>query len=127
YFLKGTGKQYNHYLVLAVMLFIIGDSLVGHKEERFLYPVFNVLPIIIGWGMVGFENFYSMTKRWIRYSINTLLAITIFLNSIMLVLMITTPYSQTIYFSYLLKNKFKDARPTIYCLFRTPWQTISRF
>ena len=54
-----------------------------------------------------------------------ILVFSITLNLVLLVLLMLNPYSQTVEFSRLLKNKFKENPVTIYCLARTPFETQS--
>jgi len=125
YAIKTYFKKYNHPVFIPVLLFIIGHCFIGHKEERFLYPVFSALPLIVGFGLPDLINYYRACKNWIASFIKVLLIITIILNTIVLILFTAIPYSQTIYFSKVLKNKFEDKPATIYCLVRTPFETMS--
>jgi len=125
YGLKGSLKKYNHPLVLSVLLFIIGHCFVGHKEERFLFPVLNALPIIIGFGLPDFIEYYYSCKKWIAALIKAMLIFSIGLDLILLLILTFTPYSQTPYFSYLIKKNFNDQHTTIWCLSRTPLETES--
>lgn len=123
YGLKASFKNIGHPIVITVVFFIIGHCFVGHKEERFLYPIFNALPIITGLGLGGFINFYSNCKKWMRYCINGILIFSVSLNIFLLFVFMVTPYSQTVYFSYLIKEKFKGISTSIYCIQRTPFET----
>jgi GPI mannosyltransferase 3 len=123
--IKTYFKKYNHPVFIPVLLFIIGHCLIGHKEERFLYPIFSALPIIVGYGLPDLINYYKTCKRWIASFIKVMLIITIVINTILLILFTSIPYSQTIYFSKVLKNRFEDKPTTIYCLYRTPFETMS--
>jgi phosphatidylinositol glycan class B len=109
--------------VLPVLFFIIGHCLVGHKEERFLFPILNVLPLFIGWGLPGLIQYWQTSKKWVKYLIKGSLVFSVCLNVFLLVALVFTPYSQAIHFTYLLKKKF-DARPvTIYCINQSPFET----
>jgi phosphatidylinositol glycan class B len=125
YVIKTYFKKYDHPVFIPVLLFIIGHCLIGHKEERFLYPVFSALPIIAGYALPGLIYFLSSTKRWVASFIKLLFIISIVLNTIVLILFTLIPYSQTIYFSKLLKNEFEERPATVYCLVRTPFETMS--
>jgi GPI mannosyltransferase 3 len=126
YGIKIYFKKYDHPVFIPVLLFIIGHCLIGHKEERFLYPIFSALPIIVGYGLPDLVNYYHTCKRWVASCIKVTLIITIVLNTVVLVLFTSIPYSQTIYFSKVLKNKFENKPVTIYCFRRTPFETMSR-
>jgi phosphatidylinositol glycan class B len=125
YGLKTIFKRYSQPVIIPVVLFILGHCLIGHKEDRFLYPVFSSLPIIVGLGIPELVIFYTFCKKWIAFLLKTALIFTIILNTVVLILFTTIPYSQTIYFSKILKNKFNNRPVTIYSTFRTPFETKS--
>jgi phosphatidylinositol glycan class B len=120
---KAIVKQYRQPIVLGVFLFVFFHCLIGHKEERFLFPIFNVLPIVIGFGLPYLFDYYEKTKRWITTLFKTALIITIVLNTVVLILFACVPYSQSVYFTSLLKNKFRGKPATIYYLLRSPYAT----
>ncbi|MBL7738263.1 MAG: hypothetical protein JNK14_03530 [Chitinophagaceae bacterium] len=125
YAIKGFFKNYKHILFLTTMVFIIGHCLVGHKEERFMFPVLFVLPVWIGWGLPAFESYYSSCKKGIRYFINGVLILSIALNFTLLALLIFNPYAQSIHFTEQLHQRFEngDSPVTIYYLKRSPFET----
>ena len=125
YLLKSLLKKYNQPLFITVIFFIIGHCFIGHKEERFLFPVLNAIPVLIGWGLPGFINYYSTCKKWIHSFIKSILYFSIGLNILLLVILTFNPYSQTVHFSQLLKDKFETGPVTIYCVARTPFETES--
>jgi hypothetical protein len=99
--------------------------MIGHKEERFLYPIFSALPLLAGWSLPSLMNFYQQSKKWIAATIRALLIITIVVNTVLLVLFTIIPYSQTVHFGNKLSREFKNTQTTIYCLYRTPFETVS--
>ena len=125
YSVKGAIQQYRQPLVFAVVFFVVGHCLVGHKEERFLFPVLNVLPILAGWGLPSFITYYQQATKGIRNFLNGMLYVSVALTILVLVLVSLNPYSQTVEFSRKLVNTFKPSTPTIYCLSRTPFETES--
>ena len=120
---KGLIKKYKHPICIAVFFFIFFHCLVGHKEERFLFPIFNALPIVVGFGLPYLFNYYENCKRWIASLIKVALIITIVLNTAVLILFAFIPYSQSVYFTSQLKNKFKTDHAIVYYLFRSPYTT----
>lgn len=125
YGIKTFFGKWRDALFLSTMLFIVAHSLVGHKEERFLFPILNVMPLVIGFSIPGLQQFYAQTKQWIRSFFKGLLWFTIVLDVILLLLLAFIPYSQTIQFSNLVKKEF-DGRPgDLYCLGQTPFQSPS--
>lgn len=124
YSVKGALKQYRQPLVFAVVFFVIGHCLVAHKEERFMFPVLNVLPVIAGWGLHEFISYYRQAGKGIRYTLKGITYFSVALNILVLALfLILNPYYQTIEFSRKLVSMFKNSNPTIYCLARTPFET----
>lgn len=120
---KAIIKQWRQPIVLGVFLFIFFHCLVGHKEERFLFPVFNALPIVIGFGLPYLFEYYQKCRRWIAGLIKAALITTIVLNTAVLILFAFIPYSQSVYFTSQLKNKFAGQPARIYYLMRSPYAT----
>ena len=125
YSIKTLFKKFRHPVFITVLLFIIGHSIIGHKEERFLYPVFSALPLVVGWSLPNLINYYTTCKKWIARLIKAALIITIVVNTVLLLLFTFIPYAQTVDFGRSLKKRFDDKRVTIYCLYRTPFETMS--
>jgi len=123
--LVGFFKKYDYLLSPAVFLFILGHCVVGHKEERFLFTIFNIMPVIIGWGLAGLFNYYERCGKWMAALLHGLMIITIVLNTALLFLLMLNPYSQSIAFAKKLKARFKEP-VTVYCLSQTPLETESR-
>jgi GPI mannosyltransferase 3 len=126
YSIKTFLKKYSNPVFLSTILFILLHSMVGHKEERFMFPVFNAMPIIIGWSIPYLDRFYASTKKWIRGVFKFLMWFTIGLNMILLIAITCIPYAQTIRFSEKIKNRFHNARTDLYTLGQTPFQSPNR-
>ena len=126
YGIKTFFKKYSNPIFLSTVLFIIIHSMIGHKEERFMFPIFNVMPLIYGWSILSLQQFYEGTRQWVKASIRFLVWFTIVLNTILLLAITFVPYSQTIKFSEKLKNKFHNQPVDLYTLGQTPFQTPSR-
>lgn len=125
YSLKGAVKKYRQPLVWAVVVFIIGHCLVGHKEERFLFPIVPVLPILAGWGLPSLLVWYQRATAGVRRFLKGILYVSVALNTLTLILLLFNPIAQTIEFSRRLSSTFAQSSPTIYCLARTPFETES--
>ena len=125
YVAKRVGSVYRQPLFFAVLFFIIGHSFVGHKEERFLFPILNVLPIVAGWGLPGFIRYYQQAGRRIRQFIRGNLYVSLALNALALLVFALVPISQTVEFSRKLTSRFGQSDATIYFLARTPFDTPS--
>ena len=120
---KAIVKKYRQPVCIAVLLFIVSHCLVAHKEERFLFPVFNALPLVVGFGLPYLFDYYERCRKWIAVLFTTALIITIVLNTAVLILFAIIPYSQSVYFTSQLKNEFNGQPVTIYYLFRSPYTT----
>lgn len=116
-------KKYRHPLVFSVVCFIVGHCLVAHKEERFLFPILNVLPIIIGWGLPALFAWMARRRKGVRRLVYGTAWFSIGLNTFLLVVFLGTPYSQMIAFTLQLQRHFHGERATIYSVARTPFQT----
>lgn len=125
YSLKGAIQQYRQPLVFAVVFFILGHCLVAHKEERFLFPIVTVLPIIAGWGLPSFMVYYQRAQTGIRTWLKVGFYASATLTVLVLVLLPLNPISQTFTFSRQLARTFTEKTPTVYCLNRTPFETES--
>src|ERR1700722_8766941 len=113
-------------IVLSIVCFIVGHCLVAHKEERFLFPILNVLPIVIGWGLPGLLGWVGRQRDGLRRLIKGAAWFSAGLNAILLLVILFTPYSQAIYFTWQLKKNFRGAPVTIYSLGHTPFETEER-
>jgi len=119
-------KKLDRPIVLPVVCFIVGHCLVAHKEERFLFPILNILPIIIGWGLPGLFGWLRRQRAVLQWLIRGVAWFSVGLNIILLAVILVTPYSQAIYFTWLLKKNFKGEPVTIYSLGHTPFETEER-
>jgi phosphatidylinositol glycan class B len=113
-------------IVLSIVFFIVGHCLIAHKEERFLFPILNVLPIIIGWGLPGLLGWIARQRDGVRKGIKGVAWFSVGLNVVLLAVILVTPYSQAIYFTWQLKKNFKGQPATIYALGHTPFETEER-
>ena len=52
----GSVKRLNSVYTLTALFFLLAHFMVGHKEERFLFSVVGVLPIILGYGMLSYKS-----------------------------------------------------------------------
>ena len=125
-FRQAVASKFDRPIVVSVLFFILGHCLVAHKEERFLFPVLNVLPIFVGWGLPGLLDWYRSRRRGPRRWLKGMAGFSIGLNGLLLVVLLFTPYSQAIYFTWLLKKNFAGRPATIYTLGHSPFQTGER-
>jgi phosphatidylinositol glycan class B len=128
YGIKAYWKNYKHLIFISVAFFLVGHSIIAHKEDRFLFPVFNALPVVLGYGVADFLTYYKQCKKWIRWFLKGMIVFSVVLNSIVLILFAFTPFSQSVHYTMLLNKKFeKKNKPVkIYCYRRLPFETPSK-
>ncbi|HEY1212622.1 MAG TPA: hypothetical protein VGE93_03220, partial [Bryobacteraceae bacterium] len=119
-------RQLRQPFTLAVIFFILGHCLVAHKEERFLFPVLNILPLIVGWGLPGLIDWWWRQRKGMRRLFNGVAGFGIGLNMLLLCVLFFTPYSQALYFTSLLKGDFAGRTVTIDVANRNPFETEHR-
>lgn len=120
YLLRGCWARRSDLYVLTFLAFLIGHMMVGHKEERFLFPVFFVLPVLAGYGLEAARGGRWAFGRILRHWSGKLLAAFSALLALpVLVFLMFVPYSQIIYFTKVLHDEFRDS-PKPVCI--TGWQ-----
>lgn len=122
-YVKTSLQLLKHPLVLSTLFFIIGHFLVGHKEERFMFTIINVIPIVIALNASSFNFLYNDFK-W-KSAVKPVLAFSLLLNFLLLVLFTFNPYSQTINFDNKISCNNNLKNSTIFCYSRNPLQTES--
>lgn len=70
-------KKPKHYILWIVLPFLIGHSLISHKEERFLFPMIYFIPLILIEGYILLTN---LIKKQIHQRIINYVLITVFLS-----------------------------------------------
>ncbi len=123
-FCKVLIVKIKHPIVISSLLFLVGHFLVGHKEERFLFTLINIIPIIFLIDENPFYYFFNNIK-WNRI-IKTLIISSLLINFTLLILLSFNPYSQSIQFLKKIQHNFQSNSITkIYSFNRTPLQTES--
>ena len=125
-FKEAVLKRLKDPFALATIFFIVGHCCVAHKEERFLFPILNILPIVIGWGLPGLIAWWWRQGKGMRRFFNGILGFSVALNAFLLILLMFTPYSQAIHFTSQLKRNFGENPVTIYTVYRNPFETEHR-
>jgi phosphatidylinositol glycan class B len=129
YLFKGFFKNFRNPYVLSVVFFLLFHFLIGHKEERFLFPVFGILPVILGYGLdatIG-KIHRSYGKFRLNWVMKAIVAFSLVLNFLMLYFLLSVPYSQSIYFAKEINQYFRDIDHgvDIICYQRTPYDLPS--
>lgn len=75
--------HYRHPAVWCLVAFVAGHSLVAHKELRFLFPIANLLPLMLVWGYDWLRRL-----RWTHVMASVLFVL---INSAGLAMMLTKP------------------------------------
>lgn len=124
-YLKISFVKFRNPLILSVLLFIIGHCVVSHKEERFLFPITDMMPVVLGYAVPALVAVYYSKKAILKYSFRSIFWLSITLNMLLLVLFMFIPYAQTLSFANKLNGKLYKTPPAITCIERTPLETES--
>ncbi len=126
YIFRGFFKKFGDAYSLSVIAFLFLHFIIPHKEDRFMFPVVGILPVILGYGIRSYtnklpakiwKNSYSLLFKFIVWT-------SVILNVVLLYIMLTTPISQSIYFTKKLNETFNDGKNVKVVFFdRTPYET----
>ena len=123
-------KHKSHWSLLVFLFFLLGHSVVGHKEERFLFPMFLLIPIYVAWASDTIMDRWENWNIAARLSFYTLSGLGLFLNFVVVLFFCFEPYSQPLHFADRLEKHFDDSSEskniTVYCNQRTPVETPSK-
>ena len=121
-YFKISIQKFKHPFVISCLFFLVGHSMVAHKEERFLFTIINIIPIILSIGGLDYLARKYQTLKLYKYIINFSIGLNIFL----LIAFVFIPYSQSIHFIKKLSREEKIQNKTVYCFERNPLQTESK-
>jgi phosphatidylinositol glycan class B len=105
----GYKKMRGHILVWAMIPFIIGHTLIAHKEIRFLFPAISALILLAatGWDIVAFKYQQNRVYRYTK-------GILLFVNTALLVVVLVRPAMEAVpYYAYLNQHA-KDQKQVLY-------------
>ena len=108
WFLLGCCLQTKHAMTWIIVPFIIGHSMVGHKELRFMFPMLLPFLILAMHGAVWFFQHYSLESRW-TWLKKSLISI----NVILLLVVLFTPAKPVVNMYRFLFEKSKQQRQTV--------------
>ena len=121
-YFKISIQKFKHPLVITCLFFLVGHSMVAHKEERFLFTIINIIPIVLSIGGLDYLIKKYQQSKIYKYIINTSLV----LNTFLLIAFIFIPYSQSIHFIENLSGNKRIQNKLVYCFERNPLQTESK-
>ncbi len=122
-------KVWQHWVVWVLIFFVIGHSLVGHKEERFFYPMFVLLPWL---AMLAWQEYRAYTSRYPRalldICVKALLGLGLLINIVTLIFWATVAYCQPVHFAERLQKDLvrTNYSGVIHYNQQSPLQTPSR-
>lgn len=125
---RGLIKEIRDPYSLSVIFFLLLHCLVPHKEPRFLFPVFGILPVILGYGVRDYLDTLPARIREVGLSktVKYLVSISVLVNAVLLLLLLFLPVAQHIAFSKQLNEYFDKNTPvTVIFYQRTPYETPS--
>jgi len=114
--------------VLCTFVFLVAHFMVSHKEDRFLFPIFGLLPLLSGWALEEIKPVYETRPGWLKGLMKGTMWFSVGLNTVLLVLFLFVPYAQGIQFGKQVHDRYQtQATPTtVYCLERHPYLTESK-
>ena len=123
---RGLYKNVRDPYSLSVIFFILLHCLVPHKEERFLFPIFGILTVILGYGLRDYLNKWParIQKAHLPSAMKYIVLISVVFNAVLLILLLFVPIAQHIEFSKKLNQYFNTTIPvTVIFYQRTPYET----
>jgi len=126
YLFKGLRYSLNNVYSLSVGVFLLIHFLIPHKEDRFLFPLFGILPIILGYGLRDITNKLPAKFWQTGYSVffKAAIVFSVVFNVILLLLMFQIPISRSVHFTKKLNDFFDDGeKAKIIFHDRTPFET----
>jgi phosphatidylinositol glycan class B len=125
---RGLYKKFSDPYCLSVIFFFLVHALVPHKEPRFMFPIFGILPVILGYGLRDYLSKLPAEIRKTDFStlVRRTVVISAVVNVVLLTLMLFVPVAQHIAFSKKLNDYFdRDRAATVVFYQRTPYETPS--
>ncbi|MEW6184635.1 MAG: hypothetical protein AB1585_02715 [Thermodesulfobacteriota bacterium] len=126
---KGLYQKFTDPYCLSFFFFLLAHCLIPHKEERFVFPLYGILPLILGYGLRDVLNGLKPRFWKVQWSLafKSLIAVSLTINLLLLVLLLFIPVAQHIEFSRRLTRYFQDQAKPVKLVFyqRTPYETPS--
>ncbi|MFP5043051.1 hypothetical protein [Parasediminibacterium sp. JCM 36343] len=122
--------NYKNPYSLAILFLIVGHSLIGHKEERFLFPVLFFMVYLAGdayRNSVKTQAFIANmwgNKQW-GWLVKGGIGFSAIVNLIVVVLLCITPFKQPMEFIKKINSDFPYPQQEIFCYKQSPYTTES--
>ncbi len=129
-FAKSLKNIKNPYAI-AMLFFIVGHSMVGHKEERFVFPVMYFMVYLAAEGyrstLVTQQLVRNLwTNKYYGWLIKGGVAFSISINLLFVLLLAVEPYKQPVKFIREINNRFvNSSNNPIVCYKQSPYTTES--
>ena len=125
---RGFYKKFNDPYTLSVIFFLLVHFMVPHKEPRFLFPIFGILPVILGYGVRDYLNELpdKLRKKDFGGGVKLVVIVSALVNIVLLVILLFVPVAQHIKFTETLNDYFDEDVPVkVFFYQRTPYETPS--
>jgi phosphatidylinositol glycan class B len=105
-FYRNFGSVYS----LIALIFIFAHFLVPHKEERFLFPIWNIMPLIVGYGLRDLLQNHGdrLKKKWYKVALISIVPTSFVFNIILLLLTFIIPVCQSVSFYRNINHYFRE-------------------
>ncbi len=125
---RGFYKKFDDPYSLSAIFFLLVHFMVPHKEPRFLFPLFGILPVILGYGVRDYLNELpeKIKKKDFGGGVKSVVFASALVNIVLLVILLFVPVAQHIKFTETLNDYFdEDAPIKVFFYQRTPYETPS--
>ena len=128
-FAKSLANFKNPY-AMAMLFFVLGHSAVGHKEERFVFPVLLFMVYLAAEAYrssIGTQRFITnlWNNKYGGWLVKAGVGFSVFVNVLFVILLAFEPYKQPVKFIQRINAEFKDPQQTIICYKQSPYTTES--
>ena len=129
-FAKSLANFKNPYAI-AMLFFVVGHSMVGHKEERFVFPVLYFIVYLAAEGYrssIKAQQLISniWKNKYYGWFIKGGVAFSVSINLLFVILLSIEPYKQPVQFIREINNRFVNtSNQPIVCYRQSPYTTES--
>lgn len=119
-FIRGIWKKPAHLFSITVLFFIVGHSIISHKEMRFLFPLIFPFIYLVATGTEQFIKQYQ-TRKIYTISFKVLVVI----NILLLTYRAFTPAQETVKFYKYMYKVAANERVKLICLEQSPYTQVT--